>query len=80
MKRQRKEKTKNRDDRAPENMRERHKRRKGGKQQLRTKGREQSKSRNTQEERKMGENSAKMRHEKQPKEQEKINTMKSENS
>lgn len=61
-------------------MQERHKKKKGRKQQLRTKGREQSKSRNTQEGRKVGENSAKMRHEKQPKEQEKINTMKRENS
>lgn len=80
MKRQRKEETKNKDDRAPENMQERHKRKEGGKQQLRTKGREQSKSRKTQEGRKMGENSAKMRREKQPRQQEKINTMKRENS
>lgn len=80
MKRQIKVKTKNRDDRAPQNMQERHKREKGEKQRLRTKGREQSKSRNAQEGRKMGENSAKMRHEKQPKEQAKINTMKRENS
>lgn len=80
MKRQRKEETKNKDDRAPENMQEMHKRKEGGKQQLRTKGREQSKSRKTQEGRKMGENSAKTRREKQPRQQEKINTMKRENS
>lgn len=38
MKRQRKEKTKNRDDRATENMQERHKRKKGGKTATENKG------------------------------------------
>lgn len=67
MKRQRKGKTKNRDDRAAENMQVRHRRKEGEKQSLRTKGRKQSRSRNAQERRKMGDNSAKMRREKQPK-------------